>query len=380
MKPIYLDCASTAPPAPRVVKEMLRCLCDDIGNAASRGHSFGAEARRTVESARAAVAAVAECGKSDVVFTSGATESCNLALLGLVEYGKRSGRRHIVSSAIEHRAVLEPLQAIQAAGFEITYLPAEPDGAVDAVAMRRAVRPDTLLVTLMQVNNETGIRQPIEDLAELLTGHEAFFHVDASQGFGRELEPLRNSRIDLISVSAHKIHGPQGIGALITRRRQGRRPPLSPLCYGGGQEFGLRPGTAPVALIAGFGEAARLALTEAPARAARCREFGRRLLEALAPLEPCINGAQELAAAHIVNLSFPGIAAEEAIEALSPLIAVSDGAACSSHSTTCSHVLSSMSLDAGRVQSALRFSWSHDTEEPPWPEVVSVLQQLKRAR
>jgi len=380
VKPIYLDCASTTPPHPQVVEKMLRHFSVDFGNAGSRGHSFGASARQAVEAARLHVARVVDAGRAEVIFTSGATESNNLAILGLAEHGRKSGRRHIVSTAIEHRAVLEPIEALGREGFEITFVGARPTGAVDAAQMRAAVRPDTLLVTMMQINNETGVRQPVAELAALLADQQALFHVDAAQGFGREIGTLRHPRIDLISISGHKIHGPQGVGALVTRRRDGARPPLSPLFYGGGQEFGLRPGTAPLALIAGFGEAARLALLESDARNARCREFGDRLLAGLQPLQPLINGDRSLAAPHILNLSFPGVAAEEAIEALSHLIAISDGAACTSNSTTCSHVLSSMGLGSERTESALRFSWSHDTEEPDWAQVVKVMRELSRRR
>jgi len=374
---IYLDCAASMPVDPRVTARVMEVLADECGNAGSRGHELGRRARRRVEQAREQVARVVDAGRAEVVFTSGATESSNLAILGLAEYGRQSGRRHAVSTRIEHRAVLEPLEQLRRHGFEISLVAPEPGGWVDPEAVRGAVRPETLLVSVMHVNNETGIIQPIAEIAELLGEHSAYFHVDAAQGFGRELQGLRHPRVDLVSISGHKIHAPQGIGALVTRRREGRRPPLAPLLHGGGQEFGLRPGTLPVALISGLGLAAELAVEEGEARAAKCRQLRERLLRALAPLEPVVNGDPGRGVPHILNLSIPGVLAEEALEALDGLIAVSDGAACSSQADTCSHVLSAMGLDAARIEGALRFSWCHLTEEPEWNAVVHRLSQVR---
>ena len=236
----------------------------EFGNAGSRTHDFGRLARQAVERARAHVARVVDAGRNEVVFTSGATEANNLAILGLEAFGRSNGRKHLVSTRIEHHAVLEPLRALAERGFELTLIKPEPGGWVDADRVAAAVRPDTLLVSVMQVNNETGVVQPVDAIAERLAdaGSEAFLHVDAAQGFGKAIEPLRRKRIDLISISAHKICGPKGIGALIARRRGSEKPPLTPLLHGGGQEMGLRPGTLPVALIAAFGRAAELALEE----------------------------------------------------------------------------------------------------------------------
>jgi cysteine desulfurase len=249
-------------------------------------------------------------------------------------------------------------------------------GAIDAGAVRRAIRPNTLLVSIMHVNNETGIIQPIEEIAAILSGKDVLFHVDAAQSYGREMAALRNPRIDLTSISGHKIHAPKGIGALVVRRRGGVRPPLEPLMFGGGQERGLRPGTLPVSLIAGFGKASELALAECDTRARQCRQFRAQLLEGLAPLQPVINGNPDLSVPHIVNLSIPGVDAETAIEAWKDLVAISHGAACTSQAYTCSHVLSAMDLPTWRQDGALRFSWSHFTL---LPDLKAMVEKLTKA-
>ena len=356
---------------------MLRYLDDDFDNAGSRTHQRGQRARAAVERARDRVAAVVACGRGDVIFTSGATESNNLAILGLAAAAGR--RRHAVSSAIEHHAVLEPLAELGRRGFEITLVPPGADGAVDAGAMLAAVRPDTLLVSLMQVNNETGVIQPIAEVAERLDGADAIFHVDAAQGFGRELAALRHPRIDLISASAHKINGPKGAGALVARRRGGARPPLTPLMFGGGQERQLRPGTLPVASIAGFGLAAELAVSEADARRQRCLALRDRLLEALGPLAPVISGDIERTVPYILNFSVPGLDAETVIDAWRPLVEISNGAACASHSATCSHVLSAMRLPAARRDGAVRCSWDGATPDPDWQAMIAALEPYRAA-
>jgi cysteine desulfurase len=365
--PIYLDCAATSPLDPRVRAEMLRYFDDDFGNAGSRTHEHGRIARTAVELARDRIAAVVAGRRGDVIFTSGATESNNLAILGLA--AAAGNRRHVVSTAIEHHAVLEPLDELRRRGFEVTLVAPARNGAVDPEAILASVRAYTLLVSVMQVNNETGVRQPVAEVADRL-GADVYLHVDAAQGFARDLEALRHPRVDLISASAHKINGPKGVGALIARRRNGRRPALGPLMFGGGQERGLRPGTLPVPLVASFGLAAELAVAEAAARDARCAAFRASLLAGLAPLEPVVNGDPDRSVPYILNLSFPGIDAETVIDAWRDLVAISNGAACTSQSYTCSHVLSAMQLPAWRRDGALRFSWCAMSSEPDWRALV----------
>jgi len=373
--PVYLDCAATTPLDPRVRAEMLRCLDEDFGNAGSRTHELGRRARTAVEQARDQVAAVVASGRGDVVFTSGATESNNLAILGLA--AGAGGRKHIVSTAIEHHAVLEPLGELARRGFDVTLVPPDGTGAVDPAAVLAALRADTLLVSLMHVNNETGLIQPIAEIADELHARETFLHVDAAQSFAREIAALRHPRVDLISVSAHKINGPKGVGALVMRRRDGRRPPLQPLMFGGGQERQLRPGTLPVPLIAGLGLASELAVAEAEMRDARCRAFRESLLAGLAPLDPVINGDLGRAVPYILNLSFPGMDAETAIDAWRDLVAISNGAACTSQSYTCSHVLSAMRLPAWRRDGALRFSWCAASTAPDWSALVAAVEPYR---
>jgi cysteine desulfurase len=231
----------------------------------------------------------------------------------------------------------------------------------------------------MQVNSETGVRQPVAQIAELLEGHPAYFHVDAAQGYGKDLDSLLSQRIDLISVGGHKVYAPQGVGALIARRRGRSRPPIEPLLFGGGQELGIRSGTLPVALIAAFGKAAELAPAESQERNAQCRAFRDRLLSGLSPLSPQIHGDLSLTAPHIVNLSIPGVDAEAAMEAWRDLAAVSNGAACSSQFYTCSHVLSAMGLPEQQKAGALRLSWCHSTPEPDYAGMVDAIQRLRVA-
>ncbi len=375
--PVYLDCAATTPIDPAVLEVCVRYLRDDFGNAASRTHGFGASARKAVERARDQVAAVCGAGRGDIVFTSGATESNNLAILGLEDYGREHGRRHLVSTAIEHSAVLEPLQVLARRGFALSLVRPGADGRVSAEAVADALRPDTLLVSVMQVNNETGVRQPLAEIAERLGDHPAFFHTDAAQGFGKEIESLRHPRIDLISLSGHKLCAPKGVGALVMKRRGGKaRAPLQPLLHGGGQERGFRPGTAPVALIAALGEAAELWSREAAARWEAGVAFRAKLLEGLAPLEPVVNGDPACSLPFIVNVSFPQWESGVLLEEWSPWVAASDGAACSSAHYTCSHVLSAMGVEARRAAGAVRFSWCHLTPMPDTSAMVAALQEV----
>ena len=376
MSAVYLDCNSTTPIDPCVRDEVLRYLTEEFGNEGSRTHDYGVRARQAVQHARDQVGEVVGAKRDEVIFTSGATESNNLAILGLAAHGEQTGRKHIVSSQIEHKAVLEPLEELASHGFEVTLVPPTSGGWVDSDAVKSALRKDTLLVSVMQVNNETGVRQPIDLIAESLADHPTFLHVDAAQGFGKEITALRIPRIDLISISGHKIFGPKGVGALITRRRGYNRPPLKPLQFGGGQERGLRPGTLPVPLIVGLGLASELALREAAERTAACRNYRDSVLKALKPLEPVFNGDPEQALPHVLNFSFPGLDSEALMLTLKDIIAISNGSACTSHSYQPSHVLKAMGLSHEIVQGAVRISWCHLTEGPDWPVVAERIKKL----
>ena len=376
--PVYMDCAATTPIDPRVREEILRYLDEEFGNAGSRTHDYGARARSAVERARVQVASVVGASRSEVVFTSGATESNNLAILGLAAHGLAAEKRHIVSTAIEHHAVLAPLAELERREFQVEYIPPDANGIVNTKSVLDAVRPDTLLISVMHVNNETGVIQPIEEIASELRDRTVFLHVDAAQSYGKEIPALRNPGIDFISVSGHKIHGPKGIGALVARRRNRERPPLEPLMFGGGQELGWRPGTLPVHLIAGLGRAAELALQESETRAARCLEFRLALLDGLAPLEPLLTVGLNHCVPHIVNLSIPGLDAETVLDAWRDLVAISNGAACTSQSYTCSHVLGAMRLPKPQQDGALRLSWCHFTPLPDFEAMIRAIEHVKR--
>lgn len=375
--PVYLDCNATAPMEPEVLDVVLKYMRDEYGNAGSRTHEFGTRTKKAVERAREQVAQVVEAMPEEVIFTSGATESDNLALLGLRAEGERSGRRHIISTQIEHKAVLEPLEVLAKAGFEITLIPPTRSGLIDPALIAAALRPDTLAVSVMHVNNETGVIQPISQIAAALDSHECYLHVDAAQGFGKVFGDLQSSRIDLISVSAHKVYGPQGIGALIARRRKRVRSPIAPLIYGGGQERGLRPGTLPVALIAGLGEASRIALCDTAPRRQRCLSIRREALKAFAGIGASINGSVESSVAHTINISVPGLDSENAMVALKDQVAISNGSACTSSSYSASHVLTAMGLTDAQVAGALRFSWSHLTPPVDWKLIASTLDRAR---
>lgn len=374
--PVYLDCNATAPVDP-AVREVVMAWLGDVGNAGSRTHEYGSRARKAVERARDQIAAVVGATPGEIVFTSGATESNNLAVLGLAPFGEANGRRHVVSTAIEHKAVLEPLESLAARGFEVTFVTPGSDGAVRADAVQAAVRDDTLLVSVMQVNNETGVRQPVEAVADALEEHEAYLHVDAAQGFGKELTALRSPRVDLISISSHKVYGPTGVGALVVRRRGFDKAPLACLMRGGGQERGLRPGTLPVALIAGLGAAAELAETDVDERRERCAMVRELALDALRPLGIRIHGALEVSLPHVLNFSVEGVDSEALMVGVRDLVAVSNGSACTSQSYTPSHVLKAMGLPAVAVAGAVRMSWCHLTPAVDWEAVARRIESLR---
>lgn len=374
---IYLDCNATTPVEPSVASVVMRFLEKDFGNAASPNHDYGVFALTAVEHARGQVAEVVKARRDEVIFTSGATESNNLAILGLVEAGIQSGRRHLITTAIEHKAVLEPFEQMARLGFEVQILPVGADGRFDPQRLTDALRPDTLLVSTMQVNNETGVLQPLPEVADILSNHDVYWHVDAAQGFGKELEQLCHPRIDLIAISGHKIYGPKGVGALIARKHDRQFPPLCPLMFGGGQEQGLRPGTLPVPLIAGLGEAAKLALRNNSERSALCRAFREKTLANFLALGAELNGAEEYTLPHVLNVSLPGINSEQAIKALKRVIAVSSTSACTSHTRTPSHVLAAMGLSSEKVEQSIRLSWCHMTPDVDWDEVKNILCALR---
>ncbi len=376
MNPAYLDCNATTPLDPEVWEVLLRYLTDDFGNEGSRTHEYGARAKQAVQRARDQVGAVVGATRDEVIFTSGATESNNLAILGLAEAGRESGGTHLITTGIEHKAVLEPFEALEKQGFEVTRLGCDRSGRVNPEELAAALRAETLLVSVMQINNETGVRQPLDEIVDVLKDHPAYLHTDAAQGFGKDLETLRNPRIDLISVSGHKLYAPKGIGALILRRRGYERPPVKPLMQGGGQERGLRPGTLPVALIAALGTAAEVAVRDVEKRRSRCQEIRKAALAAFAPLSPQIVGTPEAIADHVLNVAFGDLDSEALMVALKDLIAISNGSACTSSSYTPSHVLRSMGMTDDEANCHVRISWCHLTPEVDWEAVAERIRNL----
>ena len=328
MKPVYLDCNATTPIAPEIFEEMKPYLMEEFGNEGSRTHEFGTRAKKAIQKAREQIAFVVNAKSEEVIFTSGATESNNIALLGLRREGIDKNRKHIITSMIEHKAVLEPCDYLESEGFEVTKLPATTGGVFDINALKNSLRPDTLLVSLMHVNNETGIRQPLDQVTKILNEHSAYLHTDTAQGFGKDIDTLCNPRIDMISISGHKIYAPKGIGALITRRRGYERIPLESIVFGGGQERGLRPGTLPVALIVGLGKSAEVAERDFEKRKIACKNIKDDALSALNVLNPIITGDESLMMDHVLSLSFPGLDSEALMVGLKDHIAISNGSAC----------------------------------------------------
>lgn len=371
---VYLDYNATTPVLDEVADLVLNLMTEEYGNAGSRTHDYGVAAKRVVEAARTQVAKIVKVDKTEVIFTSGATESNNIAILGLREFAEQSGKKHIIVSKIEHKAVLEPIQYLERQGFDVTYLNATPGGQVDIEQFKSILRDDTFLVSIMHINNETGAIQPIAEICQLLAEHEAYLHVDAAQSFAKYPFDLDNNRIDFISVSGHKLYAPKGVGALIMRRRGFIKPPLSAIYFGGGQEKGLRPGTLATPLIAGLGLACELASKNAEKWLNHVSGLKAAFVASLTGLEIEINGHNT--SPYVVNFSVPGINSEAAIVKLKNIIAVSNGSACTSSSYTPSHVLTAMGLNKDRIAGAIRVSFGINTQDIPYDEITAALRSL----
>jgi cysteine desulfurase len=333
---IYLDYNATTPVDPEVMEVVRFYMMEEFGNAGSRTHEYGARAKKAVENAREVIATELGVRTGDVVFTSGATEANNLAILGLEAEGRRTGRMHLISSQIEHKAVLEPLAELERRGFGLTLLPPERNGIVPAAALKEALRPDTLLVSLMHVNNEIGTIQDIAGYSAALGDHPAYFHMDAAQSFGKM--PVVFDRVDLISASGHKIGAPKGVGVLGMRRRKWTAPPLKPLMFGGGQEAGLRPGTLAVPLIAGIAKACRLWSSQRMSRLERLAIAKSIVQEGLKAVGAHTQFLDTPQAPWVLPMFFHHIDGEALILRMRDKLAASNGAACTSNSYQTSHV------------------------------------------
>jgi len=376
-QPLYLDYNATTPLDPRVFEVMKEWYLGPPTNAGSRTHIYGQRAKDAVERSRKQVADVIGAKPEDIIFTSGATESNNLAILGLTAYGERTGRKHIISTQIEHKAVLEPLAEMGRRGFEVDLVPVTSGGYVEPDAIRERLRSDTLLISVMHANNETGVLQPVAEIAELLNGTQTLFHVDAAQTFGKEVDLLNRFPCDLLSISGHKIYGPQGIGALLVSASKLDRRLMKAVVVGGGQERGLRSGTVPVPLVVGLGKAAELAAAEYRGRREHALRVKQAFLEALADVEHQINGDVSRSQAHVINVSFPGVDSEALMVELRDAVAVSNGSACTSSQYSPSHVLKAMGLDEDAIESAIRVSWGPKVELIPAATLIRAVRQLR---
>ena len=372
--PIYLDYAATTPADPRVASKMMQFLTLDgtFGNPASRSHRFGWQSEEAVDVARNQIAELVNADPREIVFTSGATESDNLAIKGAAHAHQARGK-HIITSQTEHKAVLDSCQQLEREGFDVTYLTPATNGIISPDQLRAALRDDTILVTLMQVNNETGVIQDIAAFGEICREREILFHVDATQSVGKLPIDLSQLPVDLMSFSAHKLYGPKGIGALYVRRKP--RVQIAAQIHGGGHERGMRSGTLPVHQIVGMGEAYRIAAEERETEMARIQALRDRLWQGISALpDVTLNGDLQQSAPNILNLSFADVEGESLIMALKDL-ALSSGSACTSASLEPSYVLRALGLSEELAHSSLRFSLGRFTTEEEIDYAIALVQK-----
>ena len=370
--PIYLDYSATTPVDPRVAQKMIPFLTEHFGNPASRSHAFGWEAEAAVEEARGHIADLVNCDSKEIVFTSGATESINLALKGAAHFYKDKGK-HLVTVKTEHKATLDTVRELEREGFEATYLDVAPDGLLDLARFEAALRPDTTVVSVMSVNNEIGVIQDIAAIGEICRSRGIVFHVDAAQATGKLPIDLAKLKVDLMSFSAHKTYGPKGVGALFVRRKP--RVRIEAQMHGGGHERGMRSGTLPTHQIVGMGEAFRLAKLEMAAGNDRVRMLRDRLWNGLSTIdEVYVNGDMERRVPHNLNVSFNFVEGESLIMAIKD-IAVSSGSACTSASLEPSYVLRALGRSDELAHSSIRFTVGRFTTEEEIDYTVALLQR-----
>ena len=374
MKPLYFDYASTTPVDQRVIDKMKDCLSLDgnFGNPGSRSHAFGWQAEELVEEARINVSTLVNCDPREIIWTSGATESDNLAIKGAANFYKEKGN-HIITSKIEHKAVLDTCRQLESEGFEVTYLDPNENGEISIESIEENIREETTLVSLMHINNEIGVVNDIEKIGELCRNKGIIFHVDAAQSAGKIEIDLSQLKVDLMSFSAHKIYGPKGIGALFVRRRPRIR--LQPLFHGGGQERGIRAGTLPTHQIVGMGEAFKLSQTEMQSDLPKISSYRDILWNGLSEMEEIyVNGSIDNGYPGIFNLSFNYVEGESLIMALKN-IAVSSGSACTSASLEPSYVLRALGRPDELAHSSIRFSFGRFTKEEEVKSTVKLVQE-----
>jgi len=370
--PIYLDYSATTPVDPRVAQKMIPYLTEQFGNPASRSHAFGWDAEKAVENAREEVAKLVNADPKEIVWTSGATEAINLALKGAAHFYKGKGK-HLITVRTEHKAVLDTMRELEREGYEVTYLTPEPNGLLDVEKFKAAIRPDTILVSVMYVNNEIGVIQDIPAIGEICRDKGIIFHVDSAQATGKVEIDLARLKVDLMSFSAHKTYGPKGIGALYVRRKP--RVRIEAQMHGGGHERGMRSGTLATHQIVGMGEAFRIAREEMAAENERIRRLRDRLLKGLSDIEEVhVNGDMEHRVPHNLNISFNFVEGESLLMAIKDL-AVSSGSACTSASLEPSYVLRALGRSDELAHSSIRFSVGRFTTEQDIDFAIELLHQ-----
>ncbi|KAL1931337.1 hypothetical protein VTP01DRAFT_9479 [Rhizomucor pusillus] len=372
-RPIYLDMQATSPLDPRVLDAMMPYMTDIYGNPHSRTHQYGWETEKAVENARAQVAKLVGADPKEVIFTSGATESNNISIKGVARFYKNK-KKHIITTQTEHKCVLDSCRVLQDEGFEVTYLPVQSNGIIDLKQLEEAIRPDTALVSVMTVNNEIGVIQPIEEIGKLCRSKKVFFHTDAAQACGKIPIDVNAMNIDLMSISGHKLYGPKGVGAIYVRRRP--RVRLEAIQTGGGQERGIRSGTVPAPLAVGLGEACRIASEEMEYDHKRISMLSRRLIDGITSNVDHVarNGDPVKSYPGCVNLSFAYVEGESLLMALKD-IALSSGSACTSASLEPSYVLRALGADDEMAHSSIRFGIGRFTTEAEVDFVVNKVSQ-----
>ena len=373
---IYLDYNASTPIDERVLEYMIDIYRNHYGNADSRTHIFGTDTKEIVALARKKIADILKIDSMDILFTSGSTESNNMATIGLLEHALQTGRNHFITTSIEHKSILEAMKYLQKKGCDVDFVSPDSSGRIKSEQILNLVTDKTLLVSMTHVNSETGIIQPIKEIGEALRETNTYFHIDATQGFGKLNDILRETVYDMLSVTAHKIGGPQGIGAFVFKRDASyRRPPIQPLMYGGQQERGYRPGTTPVALVAGFGLAAELCDKEASEHMKTCKIIKKEFFKSIEGLKYQINGEQKYCLPTTVNISFDGVDAEGIFVAIKDNYAFSNGSACNSGSHAPSYVLTAMGLPESRISEAVRISWNYNTKVD-FSELVNYIREI----
>lgn len=377
-RPIYLDCHATTPVDERVLQAMLPYFTEQFGNPASVTHLYGWEAEAAVKQARETLAAAIGSIPEEIVFTSGATEANNLAIKGVAEAYFAKGR-HLITVATEHNAVLDPCRYLQTLGFEVTILPVQQDGLIDLDQLEKAIRPDTVLVSVMAANNEIGVVQPLAEIGALCHRHTVLFHTDAAQAIGKIPLNVQTMQIDLMSLTAHKVYGPKGIGALYVRRRN-PRVQLAAQLHGGGHERGMRSGTLYPPQIVGFSEAVKLGLAEMQTESQRIRELRDRLWQRLQTLDGIhLNGHPTQRLPGNLNISVEGVDGQALLLGLQPFVAVSSGSACTSAKIEPSHVLQALGRSPDLAYASLRFGIGRFTTQDEIDRVAEIVSDTVRS-